>query len=138
MRTTGISGETTDVKAGVSNNKYVVDKISSNETFVAEFEKNPLDYSKYRVVGHFDDNKSWLFNDGCKFDTNGKATFTIAQPTAVDGNGQFRIAWGDGSTTIQYGCGQNDLKKVVDGEIYTPVKWVMVNLIMFLTRVLML
>lgn len=122
MRTTGISGETTDVKAGVSNNKYVVDKISSNETFVAEFEKNPLDYSKYRVVGHFDDNKSWLFNDGCKFDTNGKATFTIAQPTAVDGNGQFRIAWGDGSTTIQYGCGQNDLKKVVDGEIYTPVK----------------
>lgn len=122
MRTTGISGETTDVKAGVSNNKYVVDKISSNETFVAEFEKNPLDYSKYRVVGHFDDNKLWLFNDGCKFDTNGKATFTIAQPTAVDGNGQFRIAWGDGSTTIQYGCGQNDLKKVVDGEIYTPVK----------------
>lgn len=122
MRTTGISGETTDVKAGVSNNKYVVDKIFSNETFVAEFEKNPLDYSKYRVVGHFDDNKSWLFNDGCKFDTNGKATFTIAQPTAVDGNGQFRIAWGDGSTTIQYGCGQNDLKKVVDGEIYTPVK----------------
>lgn len=123
MRTTGISGEKTDVKAGVSNNKYVVDKISSNETFVAEFEKNPLDYSKYRVVGHFDDNKSWSFNDGCKFDTNGKATFTIAQPTAVDGNGQFRIAWSDGSTTIQYGCGlQNDLKEVKNGEIYTPVK----------------
>ena len=50
MRTTGISGETTDVKAGVSNNKYVVDKISSNETFVAEFEKNPLDYSKVMVI----------------------------------------------------------------------------------------
>lgn len=83
----------------------------------------PLDYSKYRVVGHFDDNKSWSFNDGCKFDTNGKATFTIAQPTAVDGNGQFRIAWSDGSTTIQYGCGlQNDLKEVKNGEIYTPKK----------------
>ena len=123
MRTTGTSGETTDVKAGVSNNKYVVPKISSNETFEAEFEKNPLDYSKYRVVGHFDDNKSWSFNDGCKFDANGKATFTIAQPTAVDGNGQFRIAWSDGSTTIQYGCGlQNDLKEVKNGEIYTPVK----------------
>ena len=121
-RTTGISGETTDVKASVSNNKYVVDKISSDETFVAEFEKIPLDYSKYRVVGHFDDNKSWNFDDGCKFDTTGKATFTIANPTAVDGNGQFRIAWSDGSTTIQYGCGQNDLKKVNDGEIYTPVK----------------
>lgn len=122
-RTTGVSGETTDVKDGVSDNKYVVPKISSNETFEAEFEKNPLDYSKYRVVGHFDDNKSWSFNDGCKFDTNGKATFTIAQPTAVDGNGQFRIAWSDGTTTIQYGCGlQNDLKEVKNGEIYTPVK----------------
>lgn len=122
-RTTGVSGETTDVKDGVSDNKYVVPKIFSNETFEAEFEKNPLDYSKYRVVGHFDDNKSWSFNDGCKFDTNGKATFTIAQPTAVDGNGQFRIAWSDGSTTIQYGCGlQNDLKEVKNGEIYTPVK----------------
>lgn len=83
----------------------------------------PLDYSKYRVVGHFDDNKSWSFNDGCKFDTNGKATFTIAQPTAVDGNGQFRIAWSDGSTTIQYGCGlQNDLKEVKNGVTYTPKK----------------
>ncbi len=40
MRTTGTSGETTDVKAGVSNNKYVVPKISSNEKFVAEFRSN--------------------------------------------------------------------------------------------------
>lgn len=123
MRSTGIPSVPRDVTNYVNNNKYVVDKISSDETFVAEFEKNPLDYSKYRVVGHFDDNKSWSFNDGCKFDTNGKATFTIAQPTAVDGNGQFRIAWSDGSTTIQYGCGlQNDLKEVKNGEIYTPVK----------------
>lgn len=123
MRSTGIPSVPIDVTNYVNNNKYVVDKISSDETFEAEFEKNPLDYSKYRVVGHFDDNKSWSFNDGCKFDTNGKATFTIAQPTAVDGNGQFRIAWSDGSTTIQYGCGlQNDLKEVKNGEIYTPVK----------------
>lgn len=123
IRTTGIPSVPIDVTNYVNNNKYVVDKISSDETFEAEFEKNPLDYSKYRVVGHFDDNKSWSFNDGCKFDTNGKATFTIAQPTAVDGNGQFRIAWSDGSTTIQYGCGlQNDLKEVKNGEIYTPVK----------------
>ena len=123
IRTTGIPSVPRDVTEAVSNNKYVVDLISSDEKFVAEFEGNPLDYSKYRVVGHFDDNKSWSFNDGCKFDTNGKATFTIAQPTAVDGNGQFRIAWSDGSTTIQYGCGlQNDLKEVKNGEIYTPVK----------------
>lgn len=123
MRSTGIPSVPRDVTEAVSNNKYEVLNISSDETFEAEFEKNPLDYSKYRVVGHFDDNKSWSFNDGCKFDANGKATFTIAQPTAVDGNGQFRIAWSDGSTTIQYGCGlQNDLKEVKNGEIYTPVK----------------
>ncbi len=120
-RTTGVSGETTDVKAGVSDNKYVVSAITSDEKFVATFEKIPLDYSKYRVVGHFDDNQTWSFTDGCKFDTNGKATFTIAQPTS-GGNGQFRIDWNDGSTTITYGCGENDVKKVEDGVTYTPVK----------------
>lgn len=121
MRTTGISGETSDVKANVSDNKYVVPKISSNETFVAEFEGNPLDYSKYRLCGQFDNSNKWSYASGIEFDKNGKATFTIAQP-ASGSNGQFRIDWSDGSTTIQYGCGQNDLKKVVDGEIYTPVK----------------
>lgn len=113
-----ISGDFTTIK--------VTDAETPTETTPTETTTTtptPLDYSKYRVVGHFDDNKSWSFNDGCKFDTNGKATFTIAQPTAVDGNGQFRIAWSDGSTTIQYGCGlQNDLKEVKNGEIYTPVK----------------
>ena len=113
-----ISGDFTTIK--------VTDAETPTETTPTETKTTtptPLDYSKYRVVGHFDDNKSWSFNDGCKFDTNGKATFTIAQPTAVDGNGQFRIAWSDGSTTIQYGCGlQNDLKEVKNGEIYTPVK----------------
>lgn len=121
IRTTGISGETSDVKANVSDNKYVVPKISSNETFVAEFEGNPLDYSKYRLCGQFDNSNKWSYASGIEFDKNGKATFTIAQP-ASGSNGQFRIDWSDGSTTIQYGCGQNDLKKVVDGEIYTPVK----------------
>ena len=120
MRTTGISGETTDVKAGVSDNKYVVNKISSDETFVAEFEKTPLDYSKYRVVGKFDSDQ-WSFNKGCVFDTNGKATFKIAQPTS-GGNGQFRIDWYDGSKTITYGCGQKDVQEVEDGVTYTPVK----------------
>lgn len=112
-----ISGDFTTIK--------VTDAETPTETTPTETTTTtptPLDYSKYRVVGHFDDNKSWNFDDGCKFDTTGKATFTIANPTAVDGNGQFRIAWSDGSTTIQYGCGQNDLKKVNDGEIYTPVK----------------
>ncbi len=121
MRTTGIPSVPIDVTNYVNNNKYVVDNISSDETFVAEFEGNPLDYSKYRLCGQFDNSNKWSYASGIEFDKNGKATFTIAQP-ASGSNGQFRIDWSDGSTTIQYGCGQNDLKKVVDGEIYTPVK----------------
>ena len=121
MRSTGIPSVPIDVTNYVNNNKYVVDKISSDETFEAEFEGNPLDYSKYRLCGQFDNSNKWSYASGIEFDKNGKATFTIAQP-ASGSNGQFRIDWSDGSTTIQYGCGQNDLKKVVDGEIYTPVK----------------
>lgn len=111
-----------DITSRVVNGTYTTTALN-NARYVATFTKKEVDYSKYRVVGHFDDNKSWSFNDGCKFDTNGKATFTIAKPTAVDGNGQFRIACSDGSKIIQYGCGlQNDLKEVKNGEIYTPVK----------------
>ena len=111
-----------DITSRVVNGTYTTTALN-NARYVATFTKKEVDYSKYRVVGHFDDNKSWSFNDGCKFDTNGKATFTIAKPTAVDGNGQFRIACSDGSKIIQYGCGlQNNLKEVKNGEIYTPVK----------------
>ncbi|MGO5173623.1 fibro-slime domain-containing protein [Ruminococcus sp. LCP21S3_E8] len=121
-RTTGTSGETTDVKAGVSNNKYVVPKISSNEIFVATFEKIPLDYSKYRLCGLFDDSNKWSYDNGIEFDTNGKATFTIAQPASGD-NGQFSIARNDGSKTITYGCGQQtEVQIVEDGVPYTPVE----------------
>lgn len=76
MRTTGISGETTDVKNGVSDNKYVVQAISSNETFVAEFEKNPLDYSKYQLLGDFDGG-SWSGGSGLAFNSNGQAVITL-------------------------------------------------------------
>lgn len=118
-----ISGDFTTIKVTDAETPTETTPTETTPTETTTTTPTPLDYSKYRVVGHFDDNKSWSFNDGCKFDTNGKATFTIAQPTAVDGNGQFRIAWSDGSTTIQYGCGlQNDLKEVKNGEIYTPVK----------------
>lgn len=95
MRTTGISGETTDVKAGVSNNKYVVDLISSDETFVAEFEKNPLDYSKYRLGGRFDNSQKWSYASGIEFDKNGKATFTVTNTSG--GSGQFLIYDSSGS-----------------------------------------
>lgn len=76
MRTTGISGVTTDVKVGVSNNKYVVPKISSNEKFVAEFEGNPLDCSKYQLVGNFEGG-SWTGGSGLAFTSDGKAVITL-------------------------------------------------------------
>lgn len=80
----------------------------------------PLDYSKYRLCGQFDSNK-WSYDNGIEFDTNGKATFTIAQ-SASGSNGQFKIFWRDGSTTIQYGCGQNEIQTVEYGVPYTPKK----------------
>lgn len=119
MRTTGIPGVPTDVKAYVKNNKYEVELISSDETFVAVFEGNPLDYSKYRLCGHFDNSNNWSYDSGIEFDTNGKATFTITQP-ASGGNGQFSIVRKDG---IKYGCGpQNEVQTVEDGVPYTPVE----------------
>ena len=108
MRSTGISGETTDVKAGVSNNKYVVDLISSDETFVAEFEKNPLDYSKYRLGGHFDNSEKWSYDKGIEFDKNGKATFTVTNTSS--GSGQFLIY---DSSNVVYGSNVKD-GQVVD------------------------
>lgn len=81
----------------------------------------PLDYSKYRLCGQFDNSNKWSYANGIEFDTNGKATFTIAN-TASGSNGQFRIDWNDGSTTIKYGCGQNEIQKVEYGVPYTPKK----------------
>lgn len=75
-RTTGIPSVPIDVTNYVNNNKYVVDKISSDETFVAEFEKNPLDYSKYLLVGNFDGGK-WDVGSGLAFTSDGKAVITL-------------------------------------------------------------
>lgn len=75
-RTTGIPSVPIDVTNYVNNNKYVVDKISSDETFVAEFEKNPLDYSKYLLVGNFDGGK-WDVGSGLAFTLDGKAVITL-------------------------------------------------------------
>lgn len=117
MRTTGISGETTDVKAGVSNNKYVVDKISSNETFVAEFENNPLDYSKYRLGGQFDNSKKWSYASGIEFDKNGKATFTVTNTS--NGSGQFLIY---DSSSVKYGSNVQNGQVVDYTTTYTTTK----------------
>lgn len=98
MRSTGIPSVPRDVTEAVSNNKYVVDKISSDETFEAEFEGNPLDYSKYRLGGHFDDSQKWSYASGIEFDKNGKATFTVTNTSG--GSGQFLIY---DSSNVKYG-----------------------------------
>lgn len=117
MRTTGISGEKTDVKAGVSNNKYVVDKISSDEKFVAEFENNPLDYSKYRLGGHFDNSEKWSYDKGIEFDENGKATFTVTNTSG--GSGQFLIY---DSSGVAYGSNVQNGQVVDYTTTYTTTK----------------
>lgn len=116
-RTTGISGETTDVKDGVSDNKYVVPKISSNETFVAEFEGNPLDYSKYRLGGHFDNSQKWSYDKGIEFDKNGKATFTVTN--TLGGSGQFLIY---DSSGVTYGSNVQNGQLVDYTTTYTTTK----------------
>lgn len=111
-RTTGTSGETIDVTNNVTNNKYVVQAISSNETFVAEFEKNPLDYSKYRLGGHFDDSQKWSYASGIEFDKNGKATFTVTNTSS--GSGQFLIY---DSSNVKYG---SNVQKGQEVDYTTP------------------
>lgn len=111
MRTTGISGEKTDVKAGVSNNKYVVDNISSDETFVAEFEGNPLDCSKYQLVGNFDGG-SWTGGSGLAFTSDGKAVITL-----TSSGKEFKFYNTD--TKIYYGSKNPSNKVVTMGTEYT-------------------
>lgn len=110
-RTTGISGETTDVKAGVSNNKYVVNNISSNETFVAEFENNPLDCSKYQLVGNFDGG-SWTGGSGLAFTSDGKAVITL-----TSSGKEFKFYNTD--TKIYYGSKNPSNEVVTMGTEYT-------------------
>lgn len=114
-RTTGISGETTDVKAGVSNNKYVVKNISSNETFVAEFEGNPLDCSKYQLVGDFDGGGSWAGGSGLAFTSDGKAVITL---TSI--GKQFKFYNTD--TNTWYGSKNSGNEVVTMGKEYTTYK----------------
>lgn len=114
MRTTGISGEKTDVKAGVSNNKYVVPKISSNETFVAEFEGNPLDCSMYQLLGDFDGG-SWAGDSGLAFTSDGKAVITLTSSRK-----QFKFYNTD--TKTYYGSTNTSNEVVRMGTEYTTYK----------------
>lgn len=116
-RTTGIPSVPIDVTNYVNNNKYVVDKISSDETFVAEFENNPLDYSKYRLGGHFDNSNKWSYDKGIEFDKNGKATFTVTNTSG--GSGQFLIY---DSSGVAYGSNVQNGQVVDYTTTYTTTK----------------
>lgn len=113
-RTTGISGATTDVKAGVSNNKYVVDNISSDETFVAEFEGNPLDCSMYQLLGDFDGG-SWAGGSGLAFTSDGKAVITLTSSRK-----QFKFY--NTVAKTQYGSKNTSNEVVTMGTEYTTTK----------------
>ena len=113
-RTTGISGETTDVKVGVSNNKYVVDNISSDETFVAEFEGNPLDCSMYQLLGDFDGG-SWAGGSGLAFTSDGKAVITLTSSRK-----QFKFY--NTVAKTQYGSKNTSNEVVTMGTEYTTTK----------------
>ena len=113
-RTTGISGATTDVKAGVSNNKYVVDNISSDETFVAEFEKTPLDCSMYQLLGDFDGG-SWAGGSGLAFTSDGKAVITLTSSRK-----QFKFY--NTVAKTQYGSKNTSNEVVTMGTEYTTTK----------------
>lgn len=117
MRTTGIPSVPIDVTNYVNNNKYVVDKISSDEKFVAEFENNPLDYSKYRLGGHFDNSEKWSYDKGIEFDENGKATFTVTNTSG--GSGQFLIY---DSSGVAYGSNVQNGQVVDYTTTYTTTK----------------
>lgn len=111
IRTTGIPSVPRDVTEAVSNNKYVVDLISSDETFVAEFEKNPLDYSKYQLVGGFDGG-SWSGGSGLAFTSDGKAVITL-----TSSGKQFKFYNTD--TTTYYGSTISGNQVVTMGTEYT-------------------
>lgn len=114
-----ISGDFTTIK--VTDAETPTETTPTETTPTETTTPTPLDYSKYRLCGQFDNSNKWSYANGIEFDTNGKATFTIAN-TASGSNGQFRIDWNDGSTTIKYGCGQNEIQKVEYGVPYTPKK----------------
>lgn len=116
-----ISGDFTTIKVTDAETPTETTPTETTPTETTTTTPTPLDYSKYRLCGQFDNSNNWSYDNGIEFDTNGKATFTIAK-TASGSNGQFKIFWRDGSTTIQYGCGQNKIQTVEYGVPYTPKK----------------
>lgn len=106
-----------DIISGVNNGTYKTTALN-NARYVATFTKKKVDYSKYKLIGHFDNNNTWNYENGLTFDGNGECTFTLEGTSSggEGGNGQFRFSDG----TNDYGATTNtDLQMNTE---YTPVK----------------
>ena len=106
-----------DIISGVNNGTYKTTALN-NARYVATFTKKKVDYSKYKLIGHFDNNNTWKYENGLTFDGNGECTFTLEGTSSggEGGNGQFRFSDG----TNDYGATTNtDLQMNTE---YTPVK----------------
>lgn len=106
-----------NITLGVTNGTYTTNALN-NARYVATFTKKKVDYSKYKLIGHFDSNNSWEYKDGLTFDKNGECTFTLEDTSSggEGGNGQFRFSDG----TNDYGATTNtDLQMNTE---YTPTK----------------
>lgn len=106
-----------DITSGVKNGTYATTAVN-NARYVATFTKKKVDYSKYKLIGHFDSNNTWDYENGLTFDENGECTFTLEGTSSggEGGNGQFRFSDG----TNDYGATTNtDLQMNTE---YTPEK----------------
>lgn len=112
---TATSGD--NITLGVKNGTYTTTALN-NARYVAIFTKKKVDYSKYKLIGHFDSKNIWEYTDGLTFNENGECTFTLEGTSSggKGGNGQFRFSDG----TNDYGV-TTDTDLQMNTE-YTPTK----------------
>lgn len=105
-----------DITSRVVNGTYTTTALN-NARYVATFTKKEVDYSKYRLGGHFDNSEKWSYASGIEFDKNGKATFTVTNTSS--GSGQFLIY---DSSEVVYGSNVKDGQVVDYTTTYTTTK----------------
>lgn len=105
-----------DITSRVVNGTYTTTALN-NARYVATFTKKEVDYSKYRLGGHFDNSEKWSYASGIEFDKNGKATFTVTNTSS--GSGQFLIY---DSSGVAYGSNVQNGQVVDYTTTYTTTK----------------
>lgn len=105
-----------DITSRVVNGTYTTTALN-NARYVATFTKKEVDYSKYRLGGHFDNSEKWSYASGIEFDKNGKATFTVTNTSS--GSGQFLIY---DSSGVAYGSNVQKGQVVDYTTTYTTTK----------------